>query len=66
MAEIPQPEAPTVDRLKMMLADQLLTIDQQAQYAQTLIAWGTAAHDKVGELEARLADSKVNGVKARA
>lgn len=61
--DVPQPEPITIDRMRVMLADQMLTIDQQAQYAQTLIAWGTAAHDKVAELEARLA--RTNGVKER-
>lgn len=64
--DVPQIEPPTIDHLKMMLADQLLTINQQAQYAQTLIAWGTAAHDEVATLKEQLATSRANGVKAKA
>lgn len=52
---VPTMEQPTIERLKTMLADQLITIESQAQYAQTLIKWGTALEAKVAELEASMA-----------
>ena len=36
--DIPQPEPLTVERLKEMLVDQMLIIDQQARHIQNLIA----------------------------
>lgn len=68
MADVPQIKAPTIDRLKMILADQVLTLDNQAQYVQELIEWGTAAHDEVAALKERLAalETRTNGVKAKA
>lgn len=63
---IPQPKPPTVERLKMMLADQVISLDNHAEYVQDLIAWGTAAHDEVAALKEQLATSRTNGVKAKA
>lgn len=60
----PQMQQPTVDRLKEILADQLLTIDSQARYIQELIAWGSALEEELLDLKAKLA-TETNGTRPK-